>query len=171
MAVAAAIFPVAGISAVAAEGDAELLGAIKRFKQLAGRYLKAWAVAREAYEKAENHPDAPPYPFDVEARLLAEGVKYDADEIYRDYCAKTERLKERFGYYAKYDRANRLDLQARKAVNPVFALPARTLKGALAKLQLANWLRPILEDPDDWVEAGEWELAAQRDFERLAGRA
>ncbi len=168
---AAAILPLAGIPAVAAEGDAELLGAIKRFKRLTTRYLKAWGEARAAYEKAENHPDAPPEPFDTEARLLAEGVKYDADEIYRDYCAKAEELKERFGYYPAYDRANRLDLQARKDVKPVFALPARTLRGALAKLQLANWLRKQLEEPDDWADHGEWELASQRDFERLLGGA
>ena len=70
-----------------------------------------------------------------------------------------------------YDRANRLDLQARKDVKPVFALPARTLKGALAKLRLANWLRKQLEEPDDWADNGEWEIASQRDFERLLQRA
>ncbi len=170
---AAAVFPIACVSveAVAAEGDAELLGAIKRFKRLAKRYLKAWGEARAAYEKAENHPDFPPDSFEQAAQFDAEGVKYDYAEMCRDYCAKAEKLKERFGYYTAYDRANRLEKQARKAVNPVFALPARTLKGALAKLQLANWLRKQFEEPDDWADHGEWEVASQRDFERLLQKA
>ena len=170
---AAAILPLAGVSveAHAAEGDAELLGAIKRFKRLAKRYLKAWGEARAAYDQAENHPDFPPDSFEQAAQFDAEGVKYDYAEMCRDYCAKADKLRGQFGYYAKYDRATPLEKQARKAVKPVFALPARTLKGALAKLQLANWLRKQFEEPDDWADHGEWELAAQRDFERLLQRA
>ena len=148
----AAAFPIAGVSveADAVEGDAELFAAIASLKRLMGEYLKARAEADAAYEKAEADPDQPP-----------PRPNYDVVMAHR----------ERFGWREPYERWCSLSEQGRKAAKRIFALPARTLKGALAKLQLANWLRPALQYPDDWAAHGEWEVACQNDFERLVGRA
>ncbi len=171
----AAILPVAGVSVEAeakvdaAEGDAELLGAIDRLKRIMGEYVKVRDAAWAAGEKAEADPDKPPFPAEEMERLDAAGVKYDVAQVHQESHAAVMEHRARFGWREPFDRYCDLDEQGRKAAEPIFAFPARTLKGALGKLQLANRLRSILED--DWVENGEWELAAQRDFERLVRRA
>ncbi len=166
----AAAFPLAGIPAGAAEGDVELLGAIDRLKWLMGEYVKARDAAWAAYEKADADPDKPSASHAEEMkRLDAAGVKYDVAQVCQENHAAVMAHREQFGWREPYDRMCDLGEQGRKAAERIFALPARTLKGALGKLQLASRLRSIVED--DWVEDGEWELAAQRDFERLARRA
>ena len=169
---AAAAFPViASVAASSAEGDVELLGAIERLKRLMGEYMKARDAADAAFEKAEADPDKPPFLPDRIALLDAKGVKYDVAQVCQESYAAVMKHRARFGWREPFDRQCDLGEQGRKTAERIFALPARTLKGALGKLQLANWLRSILDDPDDWVEAGEWEVASQRDFERLLGRA
>ena len=170
VAAAAVISVVPNLAAEAAEGEAELFKAIASLKGLMGEYLKARDAADAAYKKAEADPDKPEGLAELSARLDAEGVKYDHRQICQEYHQRTMKHRARFGWREPYDRFCHLGKQGRKAAQQIFALPARTLKGAFAKLQLANWLRKQFEEPDDWADHGEWELASQHDFERLLGR-
>ncbi len=79
---------------------------------------------------------------------------------------------ERFGAtHELYARANDLDTELRGRSDEIFAMPATTFDGILAKFRLARLLDTNLNDWDTWDAHDPWTEHVERDLRRLAGGA
>jgi hypothetical protein len=163
----------AGAAATAAGGaaltvspdkpDAELLSRVADFHRAYQESCAASEAWHKAHDQADAHPDCPSFPL----RSRQASKRYGAF------------LRDR-GVSDLADRSNDLGKAAGGAANVVFALPARTLPGVLAKFRIVrltvgdNYQGNLGgdEDLDAFQEYdAPWFPTVIADLERLAGRA
>ncbi len=156
----AAVAVAAAVPSVAVADDRKLLSEIAEFRKLWAEYVEVDTAAHAGWAKADAawnaaHPGAP---------------KSDDIAVWRammdQHCD------------GAWDRANEADTKIRRVSADLFALPALTLEGVLAKVALAHDILDYLElgDAETWDfrggdSAAPWTLQIQRDLERLAGGA
>ena len=174
----AAVAVAAAVPSVAVAGDGKLLSEIADFRKLWAVVKSAHATAYNARRQAEADPDYPRFPAEIAREQDARGIEYDFSEIVRQHGDAHDAILERHGCHEPWDRLNKLDRKARRRSVRLFAIPAHTLDGVLAKTKLAHDMRDCLDisDADTWDIFEDdrphcWTRQVQRDLERLAGGA
>ena len=154
----AAVAVAATVPSVAVADDGKLLSEIAEFRPLFTRYVTAEAQAHAAWEAADADPD--------KSSMRREDGSYDQ--------AAWDMHWGRYGYHELSDKWNALGTVCRRASVDLFALPAQTVEGVLAKVRLAHEMYDHADETWDIYHdesPSYWTLQIQRDLERLAGGA
>ena len=152
---ALAVTATLGFPMTAKADDSELLARVADFWTAYEKHDETWNAHQVRRPEIEAMPDYPPeLPWDGEKTLSQ--AEY---ELHRKRILEQAAFRERHGDL--WEAANEAGKQMGAAANAVFAIPAKTAKGAVAKLKIARRASGATAEGGD----GDAELSCYQDYD------